>query len=117
MNSQTYTLAQTESQPVPQGGSSGKAPAFPPFFIAMILFFVVFYVFLIRGQRKDKKQKQEMLANIAKNDRVMTIGGIIGTVVSVKDDEVCLKVDESSNTKITFARSSMQKVLKDTSSN
>jgi preprotein translocase subunit YajC len=115
MDSLFYILAQ-ESQPAPPGGSSGADQPFPPFFIAMILFFVVFYVFLIRGQRKDKKQKKDMLTNLAKNDRVMTIGGIIGTVVSVKDDEVSLKVDESSNTKITFARSSIQRVLNDSAS-
>ena len=117
MNLQTYTLAQTEAQPVPRGGSAGKPEGFPPMLMAMILFFVVFYVFLIRGQRKEKKQKKEMLANIAKNDRVITVGGIMGTVVSVKDNEVCLKVDESSNAKITFSRSSVQKVMKESSSN
>ena len=115
MNSLIYVLAQ-ESQPVAPGGSSGGGQPFPPLFMAMILFFVVFYIFLIRGQRKEKKQKKDMLANLAKNDRVMTVGGIVGTVVSVKDDEVSLKVDESSNTKITFSRSSIQRVMNDSAS-
>ena len=46
-----------------------------------------------------------MLANIKKNDRVMTIGGIVGSVVSASDAEVSLKVDESANVKITVIRS------------
>ncbi|NLX15166.1 MAG: preprotein translocase subunit YajC [Phycisphaerales bacterium] len=72
---------------------------------------VVFYMVMIFGSRKDKKKRQDMLAAIKKNDRVMTIGGIIGSVVSTTDSEVTLKVDESANVKITFIRSAIQKVL------
>lgn len=81
--------------------------------IGLILMLVVFYAFMIRGSQREKKQRREMLANIKKNDRVMTIGGAIGTVVNVKDDEIVLKVDESTNTKITFVRGAIQKVLAD----
>jgi len=52
-----------------------------------------------------------MLAAVKKSDRVMTIGGIIGSVVSVGDNEVTLKVDESANVKITVVRSAIQRVL------
>ncbi len=48
---------------------------------------------------------------IKKNDRVVTIGGIVGTVATVKEDEVTLKVDESNNTKITFSRVAIQRVM------
>ncbi len=77
----------------------------------LLLMIVVFYVFVIFGSRKDKKKRQDMLAAIKKNDRVMTIGGIIGSVVSTTDHEVVLKVDESANVKITVIRSAIQKVL------
>ena len=52
-----------------------------------------------------------MLAAIKKNDRVMTIGGIVGSVVTANENEVTLKVDESANVKITVIRSAVQKVL------
>lgn len=78
---------------------------------AIILAMVVFYVIILSGNRKEKKKRQEMLAGIKKNDRVMTIGGIIGSVVSVSDTEVTLKVDESQNVKITVIRSAIQRVL------
>jgi preprotein translocase YajC subunit len=42
---------------------------------------------------------------------VVTIGGIVGTVVATRDDEVVLKVDESTNTKMTFVRKAIQRVL------
>ena len=52
-----------------------------------------------------------MLNAIKKHDKVQTIGGVLGAVVEIKPDTVVLKVDESSNTRITFARSSIQQVL------
>ena len=52
-----------------------------------------------------------MLNAIRKHDRVQTIGGLIGSVVEIKTDTVILKVDESSNTRITFSRSSIQQVI------
>ena len=52
-----------------------------------------------------------MIQSLKKNDKVRTIGGIIGIVVDVKDDEVTLKVDESNNTKIKVAASAIGKNL------
>ena len=55
-----------------------------------------------------------MVQSLQKNDRVRTIGGIIGTVVDIKGDEITLKVDESNNTKINVASSAIGKnLLKD----
>jgi preprotein translocase subunit YajC len=79
--------------------------------IGLILMLVVFYTIVLGGNRKEKKKRQDMLSSIQKNDRVMTIGGVIGTVVSIKDNEVSLKVDESANVKIIVIRSAIQKVL------
>lgn len=52
-----------------------------------------------------------MVQSLEKNDKVRTIGGIIGTVVDIKDDEITLKVDEASNTKIRIASSAIGKNL------
>ena len=79
--------------------------------IALVLMIVVFYGFVLWGGHKDKQKRKQMLAAIKKGDRVMTIGGIVGSVVSASDAEVCLKVDESANVKITFIRSAIQRVL------
>ena len=113
MNVMTYTLAQP-NQPVGPPAGQKKAKGGPDMFLfGLILMMVVFWVVMSRGQRKEKKQKKQMLEALKKNDRVMTIGGIVGVVVSLKGDEVLVKVDESSNTKITFSRGSIQKVLVD----
>ncbi len=77
----------------------------------LILMLVVFYGIVLSGNRKEKRKRKEMLAAVARNDRVMTIGGIVGSVVSVSEHEVTLKVDESANVKITVIRSAIQRVL------
>ena len=86
-------------------------PSGAPLLIGMILFVAVFFFMTTRSQRREKTKKAEMLKNLSRNDRVMTIGGIIGTVVNVKDNEVTLKVDESTNTRMTFLKRSIQQVV------
>ena len=77
--------------------------------------FILMYLVLFRGPKKKQQQHRQMIQALGKNDRVRTIGGIIGTVIDVKDDEVVLKVDESNNTKIRVSASAIGKNLsKDT---
>ncbi len=80
-------------------------------FIMIGLMLVVFYFLLFRGPRKKQQEHKQMVQTLAKNDKVRTIGGIIGTVVDIKDDEITLKVDESNNTKIKVASSAIGKNL------
>jgi preprotein translocase subunit YajC len=78
-------------------------------FLPFILLFLVMYMFLFRGPRKKQQQHKQMVQSLAKNDRIQTIGGIIGTVVDIKEDEITLKIDESNNTKIKILRSAIGK--------
>ena len=71
--------------------------------------FLLMYMILFRGPRKKQQQHKQMMQTLTKNDKVQTIGGIIGTVVDIKDNEVTLKVDESNNTKIKILRSAIGK--------
>jgi preprotein translocase subunit YajC len=73
------------------------------------LMFVLMYMILFRGPRKKQQQHKQMVQALSKNDKVRTIGGIIGTVVDIKDDEITLKVDESNNTKIKVLPSAIGK--------
>lgn len=81
------------------------------FIYLMLLMVVAMIAFSLMGQRRDRKKRQSLLASIKKHDRVQTVGGVIGSIVELKPDTVVLKVDESSNTRITFARSAIQQVL------
>lgn len=80
-------------------------------FLPFILIFVVMYMFLFRGPKKKQQQHQQMVQSLRRNDKVRTIGGILGTVIDIKDDEITLKVDESNNTKIKVAPSAISKSL------
>ena len=93
-----------------------RAPAKGPFgdygtWLFLPVMLLLFYFMIFRGPQKQKQQQQKMIQSIKKNDKVRTIGGIIGTVVDVKDDEIVLKVDESNNTKIRVMASAIGKNL------
>lgn len=81
--------------------------------LPFILILVVMYLFLFRGPRKKQQEHQRMVASLKKNDRVRTIGGILGTVMDVRDDEIVLKVDEATNTKIRVIPSAIATVIAD----
>jgi preprotein translocase subunit YajC len=77
-------------------------------YVALLL--VMFFV-LFRGPQKQKQERKKLVQSLQKNDRVQTIGGIFGTVVDIKGDEITLKVDESNNTKIKIASSAIGRNL------
>lgn len=77
--------------------------------LPMALIFVVFYFMLIRPQRKKDKKVKEMLSALKVSDRVCTIGGIYGTIVSIKDDTFTISVGQD-NVKLVFARWAIRNV-------
>ena len=76
-------------------------------FIPLILMIVIFYFLLIRPQKKRDKEVQKIRENIEIADEIVTIGGIIGRVVSIKDDTVVIET-ASDHSKIRMARWSIQ---------
>ena len=77
--------------------------------LPLVLMFVVFYFLLIRPQRKKDKKVKDMLAAMKVGDRICTIGGIYGTIISIKDDTVELNVGRD-NVKLIFARWAIRNV-------
>ena len=99
-----------------QTGQAAKKPA--PIWPMLLALFAVFYFLMIRPQQKKQKETQNMLSQLAKGDKVVTIGGITGTIVNIKsnkgddgsgEDTVVLKVSDT--TKIEMIRSSISKVI------
>ena len=76
----------------------------------LVFIFVIFYFLLIRPQRKKEKEHQKMLANLNKNDEIVTSGGIHGTVVNVKDKTAVVRIDE--NVKIEVEKNCIAYVKK-----
>ena len=78
--------------------------------IPLIIFFVAMYLFLILPQKKRDKQFREMIAALKVGDDIVTIGGIIGKISSIKDDTITLEVG-SDKTKIKMERNSVKTVI------
>ncbi len=96
MNQMLYMLAQA------QGGGATQPGGNPIFMIGFMAVFIIFFYFVvIRPQNKQRKEMQKMLEALKKGDKVVTIGGIIGKVASVKDNVVTIRVNDS-NTEISF---------------
>ena len=79
-------------------------------FLPLVVLFAVFYFLIIRPQRKTQKEHASMIAKLDKNDEVITVGGIHGTIVGVTDKTVSLRVAD--NVKIEVDRSCIQQLLK-----
>ena len=75
------------SAAAPQGGSSWSM------FIMLALVFVVMWLFMIRPQRKQQKELEKFRSELKKGDRVVTAGGIYGTVADIQDKSILIKVD------------------------
>jgi len=95
----------------PGTGSTSRDAFGGMFFPLQLVLLITMITFTVLGQRRDRKKRAALLHSVKKHDRVQTVGGVIGSIVEVKTDTVVLKVDETSNTRITFARSAVQQVL------
>jgi len=84
----------------PQQGGDGLIGLLFP-----LLLIIVFYVFLIRPQSKKQKEIQRKVEEMKKGDKVITNGGIMGTVNSIENDQVLVEVD--TNVKIRFVKSAI----------
>jgi preprotein translocase subunit YajC len=73
-------------------------------FIPLILIFVIFYFFLIRPQQKKVKEHKVMVANLKRGDKVVTSGGIVGTVERVMEDDKA-EIEISENVKVEIIKS------------
>ena len=87
------------------GGSTGMI-------IYIVLLAAMFYFLLIRPQRKQRKEKNEMMNNLTVGDEIYTIGGILGTVTRIKDRTIWLRISEK--TEIELLKSSIGGINKRT---
>ena len=95
-------MAQPQGQP-PQSGS--MLTALLPF----ALVFVIFYFLLIRPQRTKQKKHQEMVGQLKPGDKIITSGGIHGTIMGVQEDKIELRI--ASNTKVDITKTSIAVIL------
>jgi preprotein translocase subunit YajC len=101
------------AQETPEGGGGGALGGLSGI-LPIILIMVAFYFLLILPKkRQEKKERDDLFANLKKNDEVLTYSGIIGIVAQVyKDkDEVLLKVDENSNVRLRVLKSTIARIM------
>ena len=77
--------------------------------ILLVVMFAVLYFFMIRPQKKQEKEAQNMRDSLAVGDEVTTIGGIIGEIVSIKEETVTIETSKA-GTKIRFLKSAIRSV-------
>ena len=76
-----------------QANANAQAGGGAGFWIMMILIFVVMWLFMIRPQRKQQKEMEKFRNELKKGDKVVTAGGIYGTIAEIDDKTVLIKVD------------------------
>lgn len=104
-----FSSLQPLMAPTGAAGGAADAGSMIPTLITFGAVFVIFYFLIIRPQNKKQKETQKMLDALKKGDRVQSIGGIRGTIVSIKEDSVVVKVDD--NAKLEFVRSAISGVV------
>jgi len=89
--------------------AAGGQPSITPTLVTFGLIILVFYFLIIRPQSKRQKETKEMINRLKQNDRVVTIGGIHGTIHALKDQTVVIRIDD--NTKIELNRNAISSVV------
>ena len=96
----TFTILQAAQAAQAQGGGWSM-------WIMLALIFVVMWFFMIRPQRKQQKELENFRNSLKKGDKVVTVGGIFGTVAEIKDTTVLIEVDN--NVKIRVSKNALVK--------
>ncbi len=97
---------------VPVGRQASGAAMLTSMF-PFILIFVIFYFLLIAPQRKQQKETDRMLAALKRGDRVVTGGGIHGTIVDLKDVDKAVVLEVAPNVRLTMNRSAIASVKRE----
>ncbi|MDA7978370.1 MAG: preprotein translocase subunit YajC [Pirellulales bacterium] len=86
-----------------------------PMMPAMVGIMILFYFMFMRPQSKARREQQDKLKSLKKNDKVVTIGGIHGVVVGLQSDgqEVVIRVDENTGAKIKMSRAAIHEIMRD----
>jgi preprotein translocase subunit YajC len=100
-----------------QDAAAGGTGAIVMQLLPLILIFAVFYFLLIRPQQKKMKDHRAMLQSLKRNDRVITGGGILGTITKVRDDSDEIEVELAPGLRVTVLRGTITSVVRPEAAN
>jgi preprotein translocase subunit YajC len=99
------------------GGAGGGGGDFfggsTTFLLPLVLTMVVMYFLLMRPEQKKRKEMEKLIAGVKKNDHIVTVGGIYGTVVAATADQplITIRVDDNNGTKLRILRSAISRIV------
>jgi len=104
---------------VPPLFAQGDDGGFMSLFLLLGPILILFWFFLIRPQQREESRRRKMFESLKKNDKVYTVGGIIGVVhaVDLEKNEVVLKLDDSNNTKVKFLLNAVAAIVAEPETN
>jgi preprotein translocase subunit YajC len=103
--------------PIVFAQDAGGGGAWPQIVLMLVPLAFIFYFVLLRPQQQQEQKQRSMIEALKKNDKVLTTGGIYGTVISVDSnhDKVVLRVDDERGVKLAFTKSSVARVIESSS--
>ncbi|MFI5455463.1 MAG: preprotein translocase subunit YajC [Isosphaerales bacterium] len=99
--------------PVVFAQDAGNGSFLPQFLLPLLGIPLIFYFVLLRPQQQQEQKRRSMIDALKKNDKVLTTGGMYGTVISVdsNNDKVVLRVDDEKGVKLAFTKASVARVI------
>ena len=109
----TETAAEPAADAVENASSDGFG--WMNYMLMMAAILMVYIMFMKKPEQRENPKTKELLDNLKKNDRIVSAGGILGTVVTVRSDSdhITIRIDENTNTKMQILKQSVIRVLKD----
>src|SRR3989304_9732760 len=80
------------------------------FLPCLVIIFAIMYFLIIRPQKQKEKKRLQMISNVRKHDKIVTVGGVHGVVISVKENEVIVRVDDAKDVKLKIDKSAITAV-------
>ena len=97
-----------DSQPKPKPPAGGDSQGFPWIMVIPLGLLVLMIGWSSRGRKKQEAKHRSMVAALKKGDKIVTIGGVKGTVMEARENEITVKVDETNNVRMKFLPSAIR---------
>jgi preprotein translocase subunit YajC len=93
------------------GGDAAPAQGMGGFLMPILIVGIIFYFLVFRPASRERKERESLIKNVKKHDKVVTNAGIHGVVTNLDEDSVVLRVDDKNNVRIRFSRAAIWQVL------